>query len=175
METRRVDQDRKLWKYIIFSALTCGIYGLYFMYTLVKDLNTACGYKETDEDKMSPNYIIVVLLTCVTCGIYAYYWWYKQGNRIKTAGREYGINIEDNGSTYLLWFLVGVLLCGFGPLIGMHIFLKNLNLVCKAYNDETQGGADQYAANFNSSTDYQNNYSQNNNNQWDAPAQNKSN
>ena len=64
-----------------------------------------------DEDEFtSPNYIIVILLSIITLGIYTFFWYYKQGNRIKHVGEKYGLQIDEKGSTYLLWILVGVIL-----------------------------------------------------------------
>jgi len=44
-----VDNNRSLLTYIVLSVITCGIYGLYFLYKLALDVNTICngGGKET--------------------------------------------------------------------------------------------------------------------------------
>ncbi|MCC8066112.1 MAG: DUF4234 domain-containing protein [Clostridiales bacterium] len=134
MEERKLNDQRKFWKLIVFSMLTFGIYGIVFYWGMLKDLNTACAPYENDDSEYTPNYLIVVLLTIITCGIYYYFWLYKQGNRISRIGSAYGLQIEEKGSTYLLWQLVGVLLCGVGPLIGEYYFVTNINKLCKVYN-----------------------------------------
>lgn len=45
----RLNDQRRMWKYIIFSLLTFGIYGIYLEWTMINDMNIACGYKERDD------------------------------------------------------------------------------------------------------------------------------
>lgn len=123
--------DRSLAVLILLSIITCGIYGIYFWYMYTEDINTAC---EGDGNE-SPNYIIVILLSIITCGIYEFYWFYKQGNRLwAIAQNRYNFTIQENGTTVLLWMLLGALLCGIGTFIAMHILIKNMNSVAIAYN-----------------------------------------
>lgn len=134
MKEKVVNDQRRLWKYIVFGLLTAGIYDLIFMWKLCGDLNISCGEVEETDDDRSPNYLIVVLLTIITLGIYNYVWFYKQGNRIKTAGKQYGIPIEEKGSTYILWQILGLWLFGIGPIIALYLFIGNLNKICRACN-----------------------------------------
>lgn len=137
----RVNDQRRMWKYIVFGMLTLGIYDVYMMWTMINDMNTACGYKErTDDSCKSPHYLIFVLLTFVTLGIYGFVWYYKQGNRLKNVGEEYGVKIDEKGSTYVLWMILGVLLFGVGPLVALYLFICNVNKICHAYNVEIEGG-----------------------------------
>ncbi|MCD8347688.1 MAG: DUF4234 domain-containing protein [Lachnospiraceae bacterium] len=134
MEERKLDSERKFWKYIVFGIITCGIYDLIFWWKMIKDLNTACAPYENDDSQRSPNFIVLILLTIVTCGIYYFFWLYKQGNRIKRVGTAYGLSIDETGSTYLLWDLVGVLLCMLGPWVCMYYLVTNITKLCKVYN-----------------------------------------
>lgn len=134
MERRK--EDRSLLIFILLTAVTCGIYGIIFWWNLCKDLNVVCGVKEPDDEYKSPNYIVVCLLGLITCGIYMFFWIYKQGNRMQRAGNAYGVQIDENGTTYLLWILFGSLLCGAGPLVAYHLMFKNLNKLCVCYNRE---------------------------------------
>lgn len=126
--------NRSLVTLILLSLITCGIYGIIFWWSYTKELNTACG----NDGEQSPNYIVVLLLSTITFGIYYYYWIYKQGNRIQKAAEAYGIHCQENGTTVLLWQLFGLLLCGVGALIGSHIMIKNLNMICNQYNMRMQ-------------------------------------
>lgn len=137
----RVNDQRRMWKYIVFGMLTLGIYDIYMMWTMINDINTACGYKErTDDSCKSPHYLIFSLLTIVTFGIYSYVWYYKQGNRLKSVGEQYGVKVEEKGSTYVLWMILGVLLFGVGPLVALYLFICNVNRICHAYNAEMERG-----------------------------------
>lgn len=86
--------------------------------------------------KQDRNFIVVILLSIITCGIYGFYWYYKQGNRMQAIGQRNGIQITENGTSLLLWILVGSLLCGLGPLIACYMMTKNMNILCTAYNTQ---------------------------------------
>ena len=127
---RMIKTDRSLVMYILLSLITCGIYPLYFIYKIADDVNAMC---EGDGEKTS-GLLKYFLLTIVTCGFYPFYWYYKIGNRIQKNGPRYGVSIQENGTTILLWQIVGALLCGLGPLIAMHILMKITNQLAMAYN-----------------------------------------
>lgn len=136
MERERLREDRSLLMYILLTAVTCGIYGIWFYWHFYKDINTVCRVKEQDDSQNTPNYIIVCLLILVTCGFYAYYWLYKQGNRIQRVGEVYGERIEENGTTYLMWTIFGALICFVGPFVAIHLQFKNMNKLSRCYNRE---------------------------------------
>ena len=75
-----------------------------------------------------------ILLSFVTCGFYGLYWEYKLGNRLAANAPRYGLAFQENGTSVLLWYLVGALLCGIGPWVAMHILIKNTNALAAAYN-----------------------------------------
>ncbi|MBR4831007.1 MAG: DUF4234 domain-containing protein [Butyrivibrio sp.] len=122
--------DRSLLIVILLSLVTCGIYAYYFIYTLARDVNIAC---EGDGEE-TPGLLPFILLSMVTCGIYALYWYYKLGNRLANNAERYGMRFEENGTTVLLWGLIGSLLCGVGAYVALYIIIKNTNAICSAYN-----------------------------------------
>lgn len=128
-------KQRSFAMYILLTFVTCGIYSLYFWYVFTEDLNRICAEK-VPGNKPSMNFILVWLLSTVTCGIYYYFWLYQQGNRMADAANGYGQNFRENGTTYLMWCLFGALLCGVGPIYGMYLMLKNMNVLAFNYNNE---------------------------------------
>jgi len=128
----RLKTDRSLLTYILFNILTCGIYHWYFLYTLVRDINIACN----GDGRNTEGLLKLILFSCLTCGIYGWFWNYKLGNRIAANAPRYGMSFQENGTTILLWQLFGALLCGIGPLVAMHIIMKNTNMLCGAYNHQ---------------------------------------
>lgn len=126
----RIPTDRSLIAYILLSIITCGIYSYYFIYAIARDVNIMC--KEDGEN--TGGLLAFILLNFVTCGFYGLYWEYKLGNRLAANAPRYGINFQENGTTVLLWYLVGTLLCGIGPWVAMHILIKNTNALAAAYN-----------------------------------------
>ena len=126
--------DRSLLMYILLTIVTCGIYGLYFLYALARDVNDMCDHEDGHHTAGLLKYF---LLTLVTCGIYSFYWNYKLGNRLQSNCNErYGLNIQENGTSVLLWMLLGTFVCGIFSLIGMNIIINNTNALAAAFNEE---------------------------------------
>ena len=122
--------DRSLASYILLSLITCGIYSYYFIYAVARDINIACE----DDDEETAGLGMFILLSIVTCGFYGLYWEYKLGNRLAKNGPAYGLNIMENGTTIIMWRILGSLICFVGTFIGSNILIKNVNAVCAAYN-----------------------------------------
>lgn len=122
--------NRGIFKYIIFSLLTCGIYGLWFIYSMARDVNELCS----DDGEKTGGLIAFILLSFITCGIYSIVWQYKMANRLAENAPRYGLNFQENGTTVLLWILLGWLICGLGPLFAINILIKNTNRLAKVYN-----------------------------------------
>ena len=127
----KVKSDRSLLMYIILTIVTCGIYSLYFIYSFAKDMNTMC---EGDGQKTS-GLLMFWILSLVTCGIYSFYWYYKVGNRLQANAPKYGMTFTENGTTVLLWLIVGSFVCGIGAFVAMHLIIKNSTALAVAYNN----------------------------------------
>lgn len=81
---------------ILFSILTCGIYGIYWFICLTNDMNKASGKTE------DTNGGIAFLLSLFTCSIYGAYWAYKMGEkRDIITGEKTSANI-----TYLVFSII---------------------------------------------------------------------
>ena len=127
---RRIMTNRGLLKYILFTILTLGIYGYYFVYKMAQDMNTMCA----DDDQKTGGLIAFILLNIVTLGIYGVYWWYKIANRVYLNAPRYGIAVAEKGSSFLLWYLLGLLTFGIASLVGYHAVIRNVNSLAAAYN-----------------------------------------
>lgn len=124
--------NRSLISYILLSFITCGIYGFYFIYKLAQDVNIACA----DDGSRTPGLATYIILSFITCGFYSFYWEYKIGNRIAQNAPRYGLVVSENGTSILMWRIFGMLLCGIGSFVGLHILIKNANTICAAYNQK---------------------------------------
>ena len=127
---RRIQTDRSLVMYILLTIVTCGLYGYYFIYKMAEDVNEVCKA----DGKKTGGLIAYILLSFVTCGLYSLYWMYSIGNRLQANAPTYGIQVQESGTTILVWYLVGSLLCGIGPFVAMHFLIKSMNTVAMAYN-----------------------------------------
>lgn len=124
--------DRSLVLYILLGFLTCGIYQLYVFYTIMRDVNVACD----GDGKHTPGLLEFILFGILTCGIYDLYWFYSVGNRLADNAPRYGLRFQENGTTLLLWMLIGSLLCFIGSYVGIYFLLNNVNAICNAYNQQ---------------------------------------
>lgn len=125
-----IKEDRSLVQYILLSIVTCGIYSYYFLYTMAQDANTVCA----GDGKSTPGLVQFILLSVLTCGIYGWFWYYSLANRLAENAPRYGLTFTENGTTVLLWLILGVWLCGLGQFVAMNILINNMNRLAHAYN-----------------------------------------
>ena len=130
---RAVLKRRGVVSYLLLGIITGGIYSLWRVYVLARDVNTMC---EGDGKKTS-GLLAVFFLSLITFGIYAIVWEYKLGNRFQANAGRYGVTITRDGTTVLLWSLLGSFLFGLGPIIAMHIIFSNTNLLIDSYNQKS--------------------------------------
>lgn len=96
-------QERSVAVCIILSIVTCGIYGIYWMYTI------ADGFFQTQtEENVSTSPGVTILLCIVTCGIYTFYCYYKWGRASAEIAAHYGQNDSDKAILYLLLSIFGL-------------------------------------------------------------------
>lgn len=128
-------QRKEFWMVLLLTIVTCGIYFYFYLYQITRDLNTMAG-----EDGKTIDPAIAVVLNIVTCGIYGLWWYYQMGNRMQQMGNANHILVEDSGTTYLIWILVGYVVCGLGSYVALYLFIKNFNNLADAYNAAAHGG-----------------------------------
>jgi len=93
-------KERNIVTCILLSIVTCGIYGLYWFFTLTDDVSRANDNPEFTGVK-------AFVLTLVTCGIYSIYWNYKIGKEMYEANQKRGIAANDNSTLYLILGIFG--------------------------------------------------------------------
>ena len=125
-----LDTSRNLLIFILLSLVTCGLYVYYFVYATSRDVNIACEGDGND----TTGVLLYFILSVITCGIYPIFWLYGLANRLQANAQRYGLTFPENGTTVLLWFIFGWLICFIGPFIAINIVLKNTNAICDAYN-----------------------------------------
>lgn len=83
---------------ILFTLITCGIYGIYWMIKINDEINLLAGEPNATSGGM------VFLFSIITCGIYSFYWLYKMGERSDRIKRING----NSGLLYLLLAIFGL-------------------------------------------------------------------
>ena len=89
-------QPRNIALCIIFSIITFGIYGIYWMIKINDEVNMLAGEPYATSGGM------VFLFSLITCGIYGLYWQFKMGER---CDKIRGVN----GSSNVLYLILGIL------------------------------------------------------------------
>ncbi|MBQ4057852.1 MAG: DUF4234 domain-containing protein [Lachnospiraceae bacterium] len=123
-----ITENRRLWKLILFTIPTFGIYNIVFWFRFTKDLN-----QMNNEEKPLKNYILVLFLSIITFGIYRWVWFFYLADRIQTTGQDMGMKIGPGAGTTLSIRLFGTFIL-IGPLISNYLVIKNMNKVAKEYN-----------------------------------------
>jgi hypothetical protein len=131
---QKMVKKRGLVSYILLSTITGGIYGLWRIHVLARDVNVMC---EGDGHK-TRGLLAFIFLGLITFSIYYWVWLYHVGERLQDNGARYGITIKEGGATLLLWMLLGSLVI-VGPFISLYILFKNVNALADKYNDKLLG------------------------------------
>ena len=88
---------------IVLTLVTCGIYGIYWFYTMTEDVHRLVGRRTTADGGMA------ILYSLVTCGIYSLYWMYKMGEGLTEAKMMRGMMADQNaGLLYLILAVFGL-------------------------------------------------------------------
>lgn len=130
--------ERSIALAIVLTFITCGIYGLYWLYKLAEETDIVLGtHSET-----SPG--MVLLFSILTCGIYTIYWCYKQGQKFEEYGKYTGRNDAESWSIIMLVLALANYFCGVTMMIAYALMQDKINTnirMCGMANQADQGGA----------------------------------
>lgn len=96
-------KERNIALCIVFSIITCGIYGIYWFIMLTNEAVEVSAGKEYNTSGA-----LAFVFTLITCGIYGYYWYYKMGKSLYVANKDKGIESGDNSLIYLILGIFGL-------------------------------------------------------------------
>lgn len=91
--TTGVVKEKSIGLCVVLSLVTCGIYSIYWLYTIAHDLNDLCE-SQNQEKGAEPG--LVVVLSIVTCGIYLLYYLWKAGKMVSSLTRINGHHPSDD-------------------------------------------------------------------------------
>ena len=123
--------DRNVWKFIILSILTLGIYSIIFFIPLSFDLDKAAP--KSDRTK-TPNYLTVFILSLFTFSIFLLIWHYHVADRVDDALGERKIPFSFGTDTFWTWYFFGSFFL-IGPFVYVHKLCRAMNLLCEKYNE----------------------------------------
>jgi len=93
-----VFNKRSVTMCIVLTIVTCGLYGIYWLYAMANEINAL------EDNYVAPSGASVVLLSIVTCGLYHIYYIFMASKRLFYLFDSNGIQCSDNA-------LINVLLC----------------------------------------------------------------
>lgn len=102
---------------LIFTLVTCGLYGLYWIVKVTDEMNILLNRRNATGGLMS------VIFTIITCGFYGFYWAYKLGDNVDL------IKGNRGGNTGILYLILYIFLFG----------IINLVLAQDVINDKLEG------------------------------------
>lgn len=130
--------ERSIALAIVFTFITCGIYGLYWLYKLAEETDIVLGTRS----ETSPG--MVVVFSIITCGIYNIYWCYKQGCKFEEYGRFTGRNDAESWSIMMLVLALANYFCGVTMIIAYALMQDKINTNIRINGQQNpygQGGA----------------------------------
>lgn len=95
-------QQRSVGVCIVLTIITCGIYGIYWFYTLARGFDQVQTY-----EKVGTTPGIIILLSIITCGVYGIYTFYKWGRATTEICAYYGRQENDRAILYLILSIYG--------------------------------------------------------------------
>ncbi len=123
--------DRVLWKYVLFSLLSLGIYSIVCLSQISEEINRVAFQHDS---RHTPHYCLVLFaLAPLTLGIFPLIWFNNLSERIGDELALRGCAYEFSAGTYWLWGFLGKLIL-IGPLVYCHKLLTAMNLINEDYN-----------------------------------------
>lgn len=106
---------------IILSIVTCGIYGLFWLYTTSTDLNNVL-----EEERINP--VLMIVLSFVTCGIAMLYWMYQIDKAVADVCAKNSVQYSSNFIIWLILYFVS----GVGTIVAEYQVQTAMNSVWEA-------------------------------------------
>lgn len=128
--TRRLNDERSIVKFIIFSTITFGIYDIWYFYHLINDIHILFY----DEDEPLPKYPKYLLYSIFTLGFYNMYYWLKVAEKMRIEARKRKLDIEVSSGLILISHILSYILSGLPGLCAYAIIFKALNIIAEDYN-----------------------------------------
>ena len=107
---------------ILFTFLTCGLYGLYWMAQVTNDVHAVSGKPQCAGGGKA------VLFSVLTCSIYMYYWIYKIGGELVEARYRMGLALDVVEKKIYRNVIVIMTLVSIG--------ISGLQIILQAFDDE---------------------------------------
>lgn len=126
----KLQTNRSMWKLMLFSFCTCGLYSIFFFIPLSFDLDRVAP--KPDRSK-TMNFLFAYILSLFTFSIVIDVWHALIAARVEEALAKREIDYEFGMRDFWCWFILGSLIL-VGPFVYFHKLCKAMNLLCEDYN-----------------------------------------
>lgn len=127
----QLETNRSMWKLMILTILTFGLYPILFFIPFSFDLDKVAPKRDGSK---TMNFLWAWLLSLFTFSLVLDIWHYGIAARVEEALEKRNINYNFSRSDFWIWFLLGTLFF-IGPFIYYHKLCKAMNLLCQSYNE----------------------------------------
>ncbi len=118
-------QKKEFVKVILLSLVTCGIYGIIFLYEYDKELR----FMLNSTAKRPMEFLLAFVLSILTCGLFIYYWYYT----VFAAEAE---EARSCGAVFAIEDPIVMTICMIIPFFGTYLLCDNFNKLADAKNAE---------------------------------------
>ena len=129
----KLQTDRNMWKLVIFSILTLGIYLIVFFIPFSFDLDKIAP--KPDRSK-TMNFLFVYILSIFTFSIAMLCWHYQIAQRVEEALEKRDIRYNFGTNDFWTLQIFGSLFLGIGTFVYLHKLCRAMNLLCADYNEK---------------------------------------
>ena len=133
----RMKTDRSVLTYVLLSIVTLGIYPIWYLHHLAKDVNELCK----DTGNKTSGVVALLLLGILTCGLYGIFWWFRIGDMLRRACRKKDIPTEVSGGTVLVCMIFSSMTLGITSLAALHQIFSATNALATDYNTRLEKAA----------------------------------
>ena len=130
-EPPKFKTNRSMWKFLLLSILTLGIYSIVFFTPFANELDKI--HPKRDGTK-TMDFLLVYILSLFTFSFVMYIWYHHISQRIEEALLRRKINYNFGTNDFWTWYIVGSLIL-VGPFIYIHKLCTAMNLLCESYNE----------------------------------------
>ena len=127
---KTVKEDRSLLSVVILGTLTFGIYELWYIHRLSKDVNIMCE----EYGKKTPGIVPYIFLSLLTLGGYRVFWWFRVADMISYVGNKRDVKMSLSPSFVMLSLILGYFVWGIASWVAYHGVFQGANALAEDYN-----------------------------------------
>ena len=129
---KRLKNDYSFFAYLFLGTITLGIYSLWCLHKLSKDLNVACE----DSGKKTSGIFSLIFFSIITLGLYSVFWWFRVADMLEEQVKKRNLNSEISVKTIILCMILSYIGFGLPSLYVVYQTLDAMNDVATDYNSK---------------------------------------